>query len=228
MGPKRVSLNSRASEFNDDFIKDENQLMCRFCHHSVCYKVQSVIATHLESKGHKQKKAAAEHVNIQTQQLTLPTAIQAAESRKNIVMSFVKTLVEANIPLEKANKLQPWIRKNVCEGGSISAANILRREYLPITSDSCTCSVINILFSYHGITKLIEVGFLDQVNNRTIDELIIQILVKWSIPFEYPCLIASDSAAYMKKYHHEVLKPLLPQLIHMLEHYLAKLSKYLF
>ncbi|CAG8507771.1 4216_t:CDS:1, partial [Racocetra persica] len=48
----------------------------------------------------------AEHANASTYQLTLETTIQAAKSRKNVITSFVKALVKANIPLEKANKLQ--------------------------------------------------------------------------------------------------------------------------
>ncbi|CAG8448072.1 16745_t:CDS:2 [Cetraspora pellucida] len=85
MGPKKITLNSRALEFKDDFYKDNNKLMCRFCHHSVDYTIHSKITAHIESKGHKQKKDTAEHTNNPTRQLTLTTTMQAAESRKGLV-----------------------------------------------------------------------------------------------------------------------------------------------
>ncbi|CAG8801074.1 14397_t:CDS:2, partial [Racocetra persica] len=51
--PKRVSLNSRVLKFNEDFYREDNKFMCKFCHHSVNYK-----------------------------QLTFTTILQAAESQK--------------------------------------------------------------------------------------------------------------------------------------------------
>ena len=83
------------------------------------------------------------------------------------------------------------------------------------TTDSRARSVVNILFSYNGVTKLIHVDYLENVNNCTIGQLIIQILVRWEISFDMPQLIASDSASYMKKCYRDVLKPLMPQLIHL-------------
>ncbi|RIA81553.1 hypothetical protein C1645_836822 [Glomus cerebriforme] len=61
---------------------------------------------------------------------------------------------------------------------------------------------------------VVKVDFLDIVNNVTIGQLIIRTLTEWSIPFSFPRLLASDSAAYMKKSYREVLKPIMPQLIH--------------
>ena len=145
----------------------------------------------------------------------------------------------AGIPLEKVDKLQKWLRENCHEGGFIPKSDTLRREYLPKlfedhinqlkeyfcgkrvsiiideTTDSRARSVVNILFSYNGTTKLIHVDYLDSVNNCTIGQLVIQTLVQWAIPFDLPQLVASDSAAYMKKCYRDVLKPLMPQLVHL-------------
>jgi hypothetical protein len=98
------------------------------------------------------------------------------------------------------------------EGGFIPKSDTLRREYLPKlfenhinqlkeyfygkqvsiiideTTDSRTRCVVNILFSYNGTTKLIHVDYLESVNNCTIGQLIIQILVQWEIPFDLPQL----------------------------------------
>ncbi|GES86793.1 transcription factor E2F6 isoform X1 [Rhizophagus clarus] len=63
------------------------------------------------------------------------------------------------------------------------------------TTDCRARSVVNILFSYNGVTKLVHVDYLENVNNCTIGQLIIQILVQWGISFDLPQLVASDSVA---------------------------------
>ena len=83
------------------------------------------------------------------------------------------------------------------------------------TTDSRARNVVNILFSYHGNIRLIAVDYLNSVNNITIGQLIIRTLTEWSIPFSFSRLLVSDSASYMKKSHREILKPIIPQLIHL-------------
>ncbi|CAG8846652.1 26961_t:CDS:1, partial [Racocetra persica] len=113
----RITLDSRALEFKEDFVKDNDKLMCRFCHYSVDYNIRSTIVSHIESNNHQKNKTAAERTT-QTRQQTLPTVLQASESRKNAVTSLVKAFVEANIPLEKVDKLRNWIRENIHEGSA--------------------------------------------------------------------------------------------------------------
>lgn len=95
------------------------------------------------------------------------------------------------------------------------------------TTDSRARSVVNILFSYRGFTKLVVVDFLGIVNNSTIGQLVVRILVEWNIPFGNVRLIASNSAAYMKKCVREVLKPIMPQILHQtcLAHILNLISE---
>jgi hypothetical protein len=140
----------------------------------------------------------------------------------------VKAFVKANIPLEKVNALQPFLRKYCCEEGAVPQADALKRNYLPEiyqqyiddlkeffqkktvlviideTTDSWTQSVVNILFSYRDTTKLVAVDYLDFVNNVTIGQLIVCTLIEWFIPFNFPQLLASDLASYMKKSHRKV------------------------
>ena len=54
------------------------------------------------------------------------------------------------------------------------------------TTDSRARSVVNILFSYRGNTRLVAVDYLNNVNNVTIGQLIIRTLIEWSIPFSFP------------------------------------------
>ncbi|CAG8625777.1 4630_t:CDS:2, partial [Diversispora eburnea] len=82
-----------------------------------------------------------------------------------------EVFVMVDIPLEKVDKLQKWLCENYREEDEIT--------------DSKVQSVVNILFSYNGITKLIHVDYLE------------------------------NSAAYIKKYYWDVLKSIIPQLIHL-------------
>ena len=52
------------------------------------------------------------------------------------------------------------------------------------TTDSREWSVVNILFRYNGVTKLVHLNYLENVNNCIIGQLIIQIPVQWKIPFK--------------------------------------------
>jgi len=82
------------------------------------------------------------------------------------------------------------------------------------TTDACQRSVVNTLFAYRDNTKLASVDFLTRVNNTTMGQTLISILPKYDIPITSPHLFLTDSAAYMKKCYHEVLHPIMPQLIH--------------
>ncbi len=73
-------------------------------------------------------------------------------------------------------------------------------------TDDCSRSVINILFTFHQNTKLISVDFLKHINNSTIGEVLLPILINYNISFFLLRLFLSDSAAYMKKCYREVLK----------------------
>jgi hypothetical protein len=239
MSAKRTTPYTRQKEFPNTFEVLNNTLVCLFCGHSVSWEHKVSISTHVNSKTHIKNKKNHEAAtrNIYSQQ-TLEGVLSVAESKKAVVKDLVKAFVKANIPLEKVNALQPFLRKYCREGGAVPQADALRRNYLPEiyqqhiddlryffqqktvsvivdeTTDSRARSVVNILFSYRGTTKLVAVDYLDSVNNVTIGQLIVRTLIEWSIPFNFPRLLASDSASYMKKSHREVLKPIMPQLIH--------------
>jgi len=83
------------------------------------------------------------------------------------------------------------------------------------TTNDCSRSVVNTLFTFHQNTKLISIDFLEYINNSTIGEVLLSILTNYNIPFFLPRLFLSDSAAYMKKWYREVLKLIMSQLIHV-------------
>ena len=105
------------------------------------------------------------------------------KQKKTIIYNLVDAFVMADIPLEKVDKLQNWLRENCNERGFILKSDTLRRDYLPKlfadhvnqlkeyfcgkrvsiiineTTDSKIRSVVNILFSYNRIPdNYIECG----------------------------------------------------------------------
>ena len=82
-------------------------------------------------------------------------------------------------------------------------------------SDDCSRSVLNTLFCYQNSVKLVSVDYLTHVNNSTVGQTCVNIITTFKIPLSFPRIFVSDSAQYMKKSFREVLKPLMPQLIHI-------------
>jgi hypothetical protein len=83
------------------------------------------------------------------------------------------------------------------------------------TTDDCSRSVVNTLFTFRENTKLVSVDFLKRVNNSTMGGTLLTILTIYNISYSLPRLFLSDSASYIKKYYREVLKLIMPQLIHI-------------
>ncbi|RIA89645.1 hypothetical protein C1645_824518 [Glomus cerebriforme] len=146
-----------------------------------------------------------------------------------VVMDLVKAFVKANISLEKVNALQPFFRKYCREGGAVPQADALRRNYLPEIYRQHIEDLKEILRinRHHDNTRLVAVDYLNSVNNVTIGQLIVRTLIEWSLPFNFSRLPVSDSESYMEKCYREVLKPIMPQLIHSpcLAHILNLISK---
>lgn len=172
--PCQVSVISCATEFHEHFFADHGVLMCQFCDSSVNYEVRSTITTHINSKKHIKNKAAKEQREVKSKQSTINTSISATQKKKDTVLDLVEAFVNANIPLEKIDKLRPWLKDSLHNGGSIPSADTIRRNYLkpvfekhiteiksdffgkPVTiiadetTDDCARSVINLLL----ITKI--------------------------------------------------------------------------
>jgi len=83
------------------------------------------------------------------------------------------------------------------------------------TTNTYQRSVVNTLFTYHKNTKLVSVDFLSYVNNVTIGQTFISILLKYDVSITSFYFFLSDSATYMKKYYKDILHSLMTQLIHI-------------
>jgi len=82
------------------------------------------------------------------------------------------------------------------------------------TTDSCGRSVLNVLFSYHNKTRLVNTIFLERVNHTTIAQSFVNTVNSYNISFNNLIFYISDNAAYMKKAYTDVLSPLIPNLLH--------------
>src|SRR5436190_14716659 len=221
------------------FREDRGVMFCNFCNLSIEWKSKSTVNSHCLSKGHIKKKQIYEINEQKRKQVTINTTKVASESKKEVIDALIEAFSLANIPLEKVNYLLPFFKKYLKEGGAIPQAPTLRQIYLPRvfdkhssllqsffnqkpvaiimdeTTDDCSRSVVNTLFTFRQNTKLVSVDFLERVNNLTMGATLLTILANYNIPYSSPRLFLSDSAAYMKKCYREALKPIMPQLIHV-------------
>ena len=236
---KKVSINTRIDEHPGVFREDGGVMFCNFCDLSVEWKSKSTVDGHCLSKGHIKKRQTYEINEQKKKQVTINTTKVASESKKEVIDALIEAFSLANIPLEKVNYLLPFFKKYLKEGGAIPQAPTLRQIYLPRvfdkhssllqnffnqkpvaiimdeTTDDCSRSVVNTLFTFRQNTKLVSVDFLERVNNSTMGATLLTILANYNIPYSLPRLFLSDSAAYMKKCYREALKPIMPQLIHV-------------
>lgn len=235
---KKVSISTRMSEHPGVFREDGEIMFCNYCDRSIEWRVKSTVDGHCNSNGHIKNKRIYESKEQSKKQVTLSTVKIASESKKEVIEDLIKAFSFANIPLEKINSLLPFFKKHLKEGGAIPQASTLHQLYLPTvfehhfallqsffnqkpvaiimdeTTDDCSRSVVNTLFTFHQNTKLVSVDFLEKVNNSMIGGVLLTILVKYNIPYTLPKIFLSDSAAYMKKCYREILKPIMPQLVH--------------
>ena len=241
-GGKKVTVYTRAAEHPGHFRVDDSILLCVYCNHTVKWEKKSTVDDHVRGPIHCAKKKAYENKQKNgeiRQQRTIASTISIADSKKELIEDLIMAFTIADIPLEKVNSLLPFFQKHVKQGGFIPQAPTLRQIHLPQvfenhltqlkllfenkpvaitmdeTTDDCARSVVNTLFHFRTNTKLVSVDFLIQVNNSTMGSTLLTTLTKYNIPLSLPHLFLSDSAAYMKKCFRDVLKPVMPQLIHV-------------
>ena len=103
----KITVSSRVKEYPTILYEDDGLLFCKFCCHSVDLK-SSTIKDHLQSKSHKNRREVQETTSAPIlRQVTLTTVQKSQESRSK----FVKMCLASNIPLEKVDKITPWIKK---------------------------------------------------------------------------------------------------------------------
>jgi len=135
----------------------------------------------------------------------------------------------SDIPLHKIDKMRPFILYHCKEGGAIPSVNCVRQLHLPklfalhfaalktnlanqsvsiITDEITDCrdhSILNVIASIRGESFLIDVVTLGECNYQTLSQACIRAVTHVDIAFDDIVAFVTDSAAYCKKAHREVL-----------------------
>ena len=129
------SPHDRVLEHPDSFWveKGGTVLLCKFCHNKpIDHKKSSSITRHLQTDKHKQNKKLFEKRRLLQPRLPAADAPRSADLRDEVVKDWVAVIVEADIPMYRAEKLLPFLRKHLKYGGSIPRdESTLRRHHLP-------------------------------------------------------------------------------------------------
>ena len=129
--------------------------------------------------------------------------VSSREQRSDFVEEFVRILVCANIPLEKAEHMRPFLHAYCKQGGTIPGPYKLRCEYLSRvfqkyltklkgkvvgenvvvivneTTDSRETSMLNILLRFKDrSTLLVDVQYLEMVNHVSIAQKVLMALTE--------------------------------------------------
>ncbi|RIA89770.1 hypothetical protein C1645_824350 [Glomus cerebriforme] len=185
---------SQNAEYQENYIVQGNELWCQFCNIGVEHKRKNIIDKHLHTAKHLKNKTTDINSPIQR---TLPSFENTINERKRVNTDVVAAFTTADIPLEKIEKLKPFLLKYCKNGGLITGANQLCKKYLPLsyeiefqklkrsiinksicltideTTDRCGHHAVNILFSFDNQTKLARTDFLSNVNASTISQFVI-------------------------------------------------------
>ncbi|GBC43827.2 transcription factor E2F6 isoform X1 [Rhizophagus irregularis DAOM 181602=DAOM 197198] len=185
---------SQSSIYRENYILQGSVLWCRFCNIKVDHEIKSIIDKHLQTLKHENNKKNANNSNHLIQR-TIPSLTgNTLNEREKINIEVVEAFTFADIPLEKIEKLKPFLMK-YCK------------------NDRCGRHAVNLLFSFDNQTKLARTEFLSIVNASSISQFVMDTLHFYKIPYKNIIFFISDNASYMKlAYSH--LSPFLPRMKH--------------
>ena len=208
---------------------DGGILFCLYCEHSVDYVRVDMIKDHLRSKKHISRKESKISKEGGSRQVTLTIMVKSKDARQDFILDYVKFCTLADIPLEKTEKMRPFLRKYCAQAGALPQIDQLHSTYVPrlfeahfsalkdilkeqpvsITGDETTDvrdhSILNVIATIRGKPYLIDVVKSDACNHYTFSQAIIQSVTGAGIAFDQVIAVISDSAAYCKKAYHDVL-----------------------
>lgn len=129
------------------FEKGGKVLLCKFCHNKpIDHSKSSTISRHLKSDKHKQNKILFEKRRLLQPRLPAAGAPRPADLRDEVVKDWVAAIVEADIPMYRAGKLLPFLRKHLKYGGAIPRdESTLRCHHMPKVFEQHIRAVRNII-----------------------------------------------------------------------------------
>lgn len=134
-----ITASARVKEFGSaNFHSSDGVLFCTPCNKAINHLRRSTITDHLKSLKHEQlSKKRDDSPCPPKRQCTVSAAFKeqsaAKQKRDNVSHDFVKMLLAANIPLQKADDpaVRDFLMNHVNGGGAIPGACQLRSKYLP-------------------------------------------------------------------------------------------------
>jgi hypothetical protein len=130
----RVCPEARVRQYPDELYASDGVLFCKYCCHSVDYVRIDTIKDHLRCANHmknKDKYMKSKSVNSAKKQATVLTMYKSRDLRCEFILDFIKLCSLADIPLDKVEKMRPFMKKYCQQGGAIPQAPTLRTIYLP-------------------------------------------------------------------------------------------------
>jgi hypothetical protein len=233
-----ITAKERAKQYPGVFYEDGGIMFCLFCQHSVDHIRSDTCKGHTQSKKHQTNLLK----NTNLKQVTIQTATASKDLRESFVLDFDKMCSIADIPLEKTEKMRGFLTKHCKQGGAVPQVSTLRQLYVPKlfkvhidclkalfdqatpsisviadeTTDDRDQSILNILAGFGGKFYLIDVVRLDKCNHATLSQSVIKAVSDMGINYDKIVAFVSDSAAYCKKAHREVLAPVFENSVHVL------------
>ena len=161
------------------------------------------IKDHLKSKKHRQRKDLKEGDTSSSgrKQVTLTTLVKSKDLRDELVLDFIKMSTMVDIPLEKVERMRPFLLKYCKQAGTLPKASTLRSQYVPrafeghfialkdllkesapalvhLSADETTDvryqSILNILATIRGKSYLIGIVRLEACNHSTFSRAIMK------------------------------------------------------
>lgn len=108
---------SQSSTYRENYILQGSVLWCRFCNIKVDHEVKSIVDKHLLTLKHENNKRNTNNSNHLIQR-TIPSLTgNNLNERERINVEIIEAFTFADIPLEKVEKLKPFLTK-YCKNGT--------------------------------------------------------------------------------------------------------------
>ncbi|CAG8617742.1 2618_t:CDS:2, partial [Scutellospora calospora] len=188
-------------EYEKNFYIDSKSLFCTFCKCIVNHKNKFLLDQHFKTDKYRTNEYKTK--NLQKTSKMVSNINTCQEKNETINIDLIYTLTQANILLEKVDKLKLKYLSIIFDSEIEDLKKLLVGQKISITvdesSDVCGRAAVNILFSFCNKTKLVKTEHLTVVNNITIAQFVLKTLQFYNISLENILLFISDNAFYMIK-----------------------------
>lgn len=108
---------SQSSTYRENYILQGSVLWCRFCNIKVDHEAKSIVDKHLLTLKHENNKRNANNSNHLIQRTISSLTGNNLNEREKMNVEIVEAFTFADIPLEKVEKLKPFLMK-YCKNGT--------------------------------------------------------------------------------------------------------------